>query len=355
MRKLFKKEDFINAYYGKKVLVIGNTGFKGSWLSMWLNILGAKVFGYALKPISEKAHFNLLQLEKSTNCHFADIRNAEELSTYINRIKPDYVFHLAAQAIVRTSYNEPKLTFDTNIGGSVNVLEAVLQCNSVKSLVYVTSDKCYKNKEWIWGYRENDELGGVDPYSASKACAELVFESYKQCFFKARMDMGISSVRAGNVIGGGDWADNRIVPDCARAIMSGKDIEIRNPDATRPWQHVLEPLSGYLTLAARQYNFSEFSSSWNFGPDSNSIHTVGELTQRIIDFWGKGNLNIVKNNQFHESVLLKLDCDRALQKLSWTSRWNFDATVKRTVDWYQSYENGEIITQEQIECYMEEV
>ena len=352
MKKLFAKGDFEKAYKGRKVLVIGNTGFKGSWLSLWLLLLGADVYGYALEPAYENAHFTLLNLNDSMPCTFGDIRNAEELGAFIAGLEPEYVFHLAAQAIVSTSYTDPKITFDTNVGGSVNVLEAVRATDSVKSLIYVTSDKCYKNKEWIWGYRENDELGGVDPYSASKACAELAFASYKQCFFDGKRDVGISSVRAGNVIGGGDWADNRIVPDCIRALLIDAPIEIRNPKSTRPWQHVLEPLSGYLTLGALQYQDCKLSDTWNFGPSGESVHTVEELVREMIHRWGSGSLSAAPNDAFYESSLLKLDCDKAFQRLGWKARWNFADTIRETADWYRAFSGGKIISESQIESYM---
>jgi CDP-glucose 4,6-dehydratase len=354
MNKLFTKEDFERVYKGKRVLVLGNTGFKGSWLSLWLLMLGADVTGYALEPAYDESHFSILELNKKMPCTFGDIRDAERLCKFIAEVQPEYVFHLAAQAIVSISFREPKTTFDTNIGGSVNVLEAIRAVDSVRSLIYVTSDKCYKNKEWLWGYRENDELGGIDPYSVSKACAELVFGSYKQCFFDNKRSIGISSVRAGNVIGGGDWADNRIVPDCIRALMSGNPIEVRNPNATRPWQHVLEPLSGYLTLAALQHQDCRFSESWNFGPGNEAVHTVEELVTGVIGRWGNGELSVVPSGIFHESTLLKLDCDKAYQKLGWKARWGFGNTVNETTDWYMAYSKGEMISQSQIEKYMKE-
>jgi len=352
MNRLFNNEDFKNAYENKKVIVTGNTGFKGSWLSLWLLMLGAEVYGYALEPEYKNSHFSLLKLDKQMQCTYKDIRDFDTLNNFIVSIEPDYVFHLAAQAIVSTSYKQPRQTFDTNINGSANVLESVMAIDSVKSLIYTTSDKCYKNKEWLWGYRENDELGGVDPYSASKACAELIFDSYKKCFFDNKRDLGISSVRAGNVIGGGDWAENRIVPDCARALISGNPIEVRNPHSTRPWQYVIEPLSGYLTLAALQYNNKSFSGAWNFGPESNAVHTVEELVTGMIKQWGAGKLNVVSEESFHESSLLKLDCDKAHQRLGWKARWDFNETVSETVNWYSSYTKNDIISENQINQYM---
>lgn len=327
---------------GKRVLVTGHTGFKGSWLCVALNELGANVTGYALPPESSDSHFSLLGLDKTIDHIEGDIRDHEHLQRVFAAFKPEIVFHLAAQALVRRSYDEPKLTFDTNIAGSVNVLEAVRNTESVRSFVYVTSDKCYLNREWEWGYRENDELGGHDPYSASKAAAELVFSAYQNSFFTRRASLGASSVRAGNVIGGGDWALDRIVPDCIRSLQAGKSIVLRSPGSTRPWQHVMEPLSGYLLLAARMYeDSSKFSSAWNFGPHSSEIRTVKDLTTRIIEQWGIGKIEIDACAQkFHESRLLHLNCDKAHQLLGWHPNWDFDRTVEKTVRWYQEILDG---------------
>ena len=253
---------------GKRVLVTGDTGFKGSWLSLWLHRIGANVLGLALPPKTERDHFNVLGLGKVISHVDCDIRDLAELEKATADFKPEVVFHLAAQALVKHSYSNPKATFDTNVGGSVNVLELVRQSPSVRALVYVTSDKCYRNKQWVWGYRENDELGGEDPYSASKAAAEMVFSAYLKSFFETRETLGAASVRAGNAIGGGDWADDRLVPDCIRALSSGEPIILRNPAAIRPWQHVLEPISGYIRLAGQLMEEpSRYSGAWNFGPE----------------------------------------------------------------------------------------
>lgn len=330
-------------FKNKRILITGDTGFKGSWLSLWLNFLGAKVYGYALPPENENAHFNILNLKDEIKHIDGNILDFEKLHQIFQNIQPEIVFHLAAQALVRLSYDEPKLTFDTNVTGSVNILEVVRHTNSVKSLIYVTSDKCYKNKEWIWGYRENDELGGHDPYSASKAAAEIVYSSYLDSFFSKNKNIGIASVRAGNVIGGGDWALDRIIPDCIRSIMSEKAIEIRNPLATRPWQHVLEPLSGYILLAQKLFeNPNKYSGSWNFGPSIESIKTVKELTEMTIKILGKGSILIGEtDNQKHEAGLLHLNCDKSNHQLSWNPVWNFDQTVKMTIEWYKNYLYGE--------------
>jgi CDP-glucose 4,6-dehydratase len=326
-------------YKKKRILITGDTGFKGSWLALWLSSLGAEIYGYALPPENDNDHYNLLKLSGEIQHIDGNLLDFEKLSNSIKEIQPEIVFHLAAQALVRFSYDEPKLTFDTNVAGSVNVLESIRRSSSVKSLIYVTSDKCYKNREWIWGYRENDELGGHDPYSASKAAAEIVFSSYLDSFFKHNSAIGIASVRAGNVIGGGDWANDRIIPDCIRAFMNNKNMEIRSPDATRPWQHVLEPLSGYILLAKKLYeNPKQFSGSWNFGPSIQSIKTVKELTDKIVDIFGKGHVIVGKTDQLkHEAGLLHLNCDKAAHQLGWAATWNFEQSIFSTVEWYRKY------------------
>ncbi len=338
-------EKMVNSefYKNKRILITGDTGFKGSWLALWLNSLGAKVYGYSLPVETENAHFKILNLENEISHIDGNLLDFEKLNQTVQDIQPEIVFHLAAQALVRLSYDEPRLTFETNVTGSVNVLEAIRNTRSVKSLIYVTSDKCYKNKEWIWGYRENDELGGHDPYSASKAAAEIVFSSYRDSFFSKNTNIGIASVRAGNVIGGGDWALDRIIPDCIRSIMNEKEIEIRNPQATRPWQHVLEPLSGYMFLAQKLYeNPTKFSGSWNFGPPIESIKTVKELTEKTIGILGKGSITIGNTDkQKHEAGLLHLNCDKSNHQLGWNPVWNFEQTVKTTIEWYKNYINGE--------------
>jgi len=329
-------------YKNKRILITGDTGFKGSWLAYWLQSMGAKVYGYALPPVNVNDHFTLLELNNIINHTDGNLLDYELLQKKFSDIRPEIVFHLAAQAIVRFSYDNPKLTFDTNVAGSVNLLEMIRQTDSVKTLIFVTSDKCYKNKEWIWGYRENDELGGHDPYSASKAAAEIVFSSYYDSFFRNYPHLGLASVRAGNVIGGGDWSADRIIPDCIRALMKNEDIEIRNPISTRPWQHVLEPLSGYLMLAQKLYESpKEFSGSWNLGPSMTSIKTVKELAERIIAIFGAGSIKIGDVDLTkHEAGLLHLNCDKAIHFLGWQPVWDFDQTVFQTVEWYKGYING---------------
>lgn len=331
-----------DAFRGRRVLVTGDTGFKGSWLCLLLRRLGAEVCGIALPPVSQEDHFELLGLRKFITHFDVDIRESSRVQDTFQECKPEFVFHLAAQPIVRLSYEQPKSTFDTNVGGSVSVLEAVRSTPSVRVLVYVTSDKCYRNKEWSWGYRENDELGGHDPYSASKAAAEIVFSAYWDSYFSARPGFGAGSVRAGNVIGGGDWSKDRIVPDAIRSLRNQEAVRIRNPWATRPWQHVLDPLTGYLTLAARlSGDPKKYSGAWNFGPRSESIRTVKELTQRIIEHWGSGVLETgEKDPGLHEAMLLQLNCDKANLHLPWTPRWDFERAVKQTVAWYKSVAEG---------------
>jgi CDP-glucose 4,6-dehydratase len=347
------------SFKNKKVLITGHTGFKGSWLAFLLHEVGAEVIGFALPPTTTNSHFELLNLNKKIKHIEGDILNFELLSKTLEDFQPEFVFHLAAQAIVRASYEDPVHTFSTNIMGSVNLLEAVKNCDSVRSLVFVTSDKCYENVEWTWGYRESDQLGGHDPYSASKAAAELVFSSYSRSFFKLRKNLGAASARAGNVIGGGDWAEDRIIPDCIRAIVSDEPILLRNPAATRPWQHVLEPLSGYLLLATRLYEDpKKWSDSWNFGPSTKEVSTVQNVAEIIIQHLGKGHIKIVETSgQVHEAQLLQLNCDKAHQILGWYPRWNSDQTLEATAIWYKTVINGgdpEQITKDQIYNFYKE-
>ena len=332
--------DALNSFRNQRVLITGDTGFKGSWLSLWLHQHGAKVFGYALPP-EDNSHFQLLGLSTLISHEDGDVRELEHLSRYVTHVQPDVIFHLAAQALVITSYNDPKETFDTNVGGGVNILEAVRSTPCVKALVFVTSDKCYLNKEVTRGYTESDELGGNDPYSASKAGAELVFASYARSYFAERDAFGAASVRAGNVIGGGDWSSNRIIPDCVRALISGQPITIRNPHATRPWQHVLEPLSGYITLGAYLLkNGGGNFGAWNFGPPENAVHTVGEVANSVISEWGSGSLVVDQSSEkLHEATLLQLNCDKARNFFGWKPRWGYEQTIRKTIQWYVNFNN----------------
>lgn len=345
-------------FKNKAVVITGDTGFKGSWLAYWLYHLGAKVYGLSLPAERDYDHYAALGLEKLIHHQDGDVREFSLVRDFMKKIQPEFVFHLAAQPLVRRSYNDPKCTFDTNIGGSVNVFEAARVTPSIKVLIAITSDKCYKNKEWCWGYRENDELGGKDPYSASKASVELVFSAYKDSFFEHMPHFGAATVRAGNVIGGGDWSADRIVPDCIRALQNNEPIQLRNPHATRPWQHVLEPLSGYLLLASRMYeNPKSFGSSYNFGPDSGEMYTVKDLVDELISVWGAGVIKITKkDDDLKEAGLLHLNCDKAHYDLGWHSRWNFKKTVEQTAKWYKAVNEGEnavSITKQQIIEYME--
>jgi CDP-glucose 4,6-dehydratase len=352
--------EYLLTFKGRRVFITGHTGFKGSWLAFLLNEIGAEVLGYALSPAEEKNHFELLGLAPNIGHVEADVRDGEKLMTTMCEFQPEFVFHLAAQALVRPSYSDPKLTFETNVMGSVNLLEAVRKCESVYSLVYITSDKCYENLEWLWGYRENDRLGGHDPYSASKASAEMVFSAYARSFFVDRPTLGAASARAGNVIGGGDWAVDRIIPDCVRAIDSEQPIVIRNPSATRPWQHVLEPISGYLLLAASlRKKPSFFSGSWNFGPTSKEVRTVLEVAEHLIARFGRGRINCESRTKNpHEAGLLQLNCDRAHQILGWYPRWDFKRTIDMTAEWYKKVDDGEEVnkvTKGQLYDYFPEI
>ena len=352
--------DFLSLFYGKKVFITGHTGFKGTWLTYLLNILGAEVCGFSLGNVSSSCHFNLLSLDRKIKHITSDVRDEASIDRAIREFQPEIVFHLAAQALVKDSYANPVRTFSTNIMGSVNLLEAVKNCHSVRSLVYITSDKCYENVEWIWGYRENDKLGGHDPYSASKGAAEIVFSAYMRSFFDLRTKFGAASTRAGNVIGGGDWAVDRIVPDCIRSIDSNTPIKLRNPNSTRPWQHVLEPISGYLQLAAALYEQpKKYSGSWNFGPSISKAITVEEVALKIIRYIGRGSIEIESpNDNQHEANLLQLNCDKARQLLEWHPRWEVEKTIEETAKWYALFLQGnkiEDITKEQIYDYFPEL
>jgi CDP-glucose 4,6-dehydratase len=351
--------DALDSFRGRRVLVTGHTGFKGSWLTFLLSELGADVTGFALPPEPGPSHFSLLRLDGLIDHVVGDVRDRDALSDVMQRCQPEYVFHLAAQAIVRRSYADPVGTFGANVMGSVLLLESVRQCPAVRSLVYITSDKCYENVEWIWGYRENDRLGGHDPYSASKAAAELVFGAYARSFFAQLPGLGAATTRAGNVIGGGDWAPDRVVPDCVRAAEANGAIKLRNPAATRPWQHVLEPLSGYLLLAARLREAPErFSSSWNFGPSAGEVRTVLDVANAIVRELARGRVEIEPEAQQHEARLLQLNCDKAHRLLGWYPRWDVDQTLTATARWYREVlEGGDAatITRGQIREYFPEM
>jgi len=329
--------DFLSAYRGKRVFITGHTGFKGSWLSYILAKAGAEVMGYALPPPNDHSHFDQLGLQNLVHNVSADVRDAERLIQELNSFRPEFVFHLAAQALVRPSYVDPKTTFDINVGGGVNLLEAVRACDSVRSLVFITSDKCYENLEWIWGYRESDLMGGRDPYSASKGAIELVFSSYLRSYFVNMPNLGAATARAGNVIGGGDWAVDRLIPDCVRALMASQPIVIRNSKSTRPWQHVLEPLTGYLQLGiALKREPISYSGSWNFGPRVGQLHTVEDVARGMANLFGRGEVMVdVSLGSPHEAGLLQLNSDKAGQLLGWNTRWGFAKTLEATAHWYR--------------------
>lgn len=340
---------FDNFYRGKRVLVTGHTGFKGSWLSIWLHELGAEVVGIGLDPYSEKDNYVLSGIGDKIKADIrADIRDGEKIKEIFAEYKPEIVFHLAAQPLVRLSYEIPVETYQTNVMGTINILEAIRAIDSVRVGVMITTDKCYENKEQIWGYRENEPMGGYDPYSSSKGAAEIAISSWRRSFFNPNQydkhGKSIASVRAGNVIGGGDWSLDRIIPDCIRALEDGKPINIRSPKAVRPWQHVLEPLSGYLLLAKMMWNSpTEYCEGWNFGPKAESISTVWDVATKVIENYGNGELRDLSNpNSLHEATLLMLDISKAKFKLGWEPRMNIDQTVALTMDWYKKYTKGNV-------------
>ncbi len=330
------KDLFSGVYKNKRVLITGDTGFKGSWLAIWLKEMGAQVYGYALPPKSDSENFALCNLQSGIHHQDGDIRDVSSLQEFFSRVQPDIAFHLAAQAIVLDSYDQPHYTFETNLMGAVNFFEAVRKTPSVKAAVNITSDKCYQNNEWLWGYRENDPMGGHDPYSASKGCSELITQSYIHSFFSTGGSCAVASARAGNVIGGGDWAPYRIIPDFFRALKENKKLIIRNPEAIRPWQHVLEPLGGYLLLASRLWSDGAvFSGGWNFGPVETNCATVRELIESIIRITGTGGFDIPPAEKApHEARLLKLDISKANALLKWRPVLSFAETVEFTAMGY---------------------
>lgn len=332
---------FSQFYKGKTVLVTGHTGFKGSWMSIWLNELGAKVIGYGLDPYTDKDNFVLSNLKDKMVDIRGDIRDEKKLQEVFKKYKPEIVFHLAAQPLVRLSYEKPKETYETNVIGTLNVLECIRKCQNTKVGIMITTDKCYENKEQIWPYRESDPMGGYDPYSSSKGCCELLISSYRNSFMNPKdyeeHGKAVASVRAGNVIGGGDFSKDRIVPDCIKSLMNGETINIRSPKAVRPWQHVLEPLSGYMLLAKKLYEDPvKYASGWNFGPDNNSIVEVSKIVDLIIKNWGSGMWKDTSNKKEpHEANLLTLDCTKAKTYLGWKPRLSIEEAINYTVDWYK--------------------
>lgn len=346
---------------GKRVFLTGHTGFKGGWLALWLQTLGAEVHGYALDPPTEINLFTVARVEEGmAGSIIGDICNFEKLKAAMLYAQPEVVFHLAAQPLVRYSYSEPVETYTTNVMGTVHILEAVRSCPSVRVLVNVTSDKCYENREWIWGYREHEPVGGNDPYSSSKACSELVTAAYRSSYFNPaeyqKHGVAVATARAGNVIGGGDWAADRLVPDIIRAILAGDAVRIRNPYAVRPWQHVLEPLFGYLTLAQKMFESgSEFAEGWNFGPADDDAKSVEWITQRICEHWNYGaSYEIDDSDHPHEAHYLKLDCSKARMRLGWQPRWDLRKAITSTLEWVVVYSTvGDVrrCCQDQIEQY----
>ena len=348
---------FGNTYKGKRVLVTGHTGFKGSWLVLWLKELGAQVCGYALSPNTTPNLFEAVHVENGIKSVIGDIRNRDLLNKTFQDFKPEIVFHLAAQPLVRLSYAEPVLTYETNVIGTLNVLEAARYCGSVNAFVNITTDKCYENKEVARGYKEDDPMGGYDMYSSSKGCVEILSSSYRRSFLQN--GYALATARAGNVIGGGDWAADRLIPDCVRSIEAGKVIEIRNPVATRPWQHVLEPLSGYLLIGHLLFTQGkEFAQGFNLGPRPESVITVAEVAQKVVEFYGKGRVEVHKRDNLHEANLLMLDITKAKEVLGWEPAYTALQAIEKTVAWYKRYYQGEpmeAFTLNQIHEYQESI
>ncbi len=343
---------FSGIYKNKTVFVTGHTGFKGTWLVLWLQSLGAKVIGFSLDIPTNPSHFELLKLDV---VHIqGDIRNLQNLKDTLAKYNPDIIFHLAAQSLVRYSYQHPIETFETNIIGTANLFEAVKSTPSVKAIVNITSDKAYENKEWVYGYRETDPMGGFDPYSASKGCAELITSAYRRSFFESN-DILLASLRAGNVIGGGDWALDRLLPDVFKATFNNEVVQIRNPKATRPWQHVLEPISGYLQIGQKLLEGNKkFADGWNFGPSDIDHITVENVLKEAMKYWEDIKVEINSSpNQPHEANLLKLDISKAKMALNWMPVWNFNTTIQKTTNWYkQYYLFNNIQTYEDLENYI---
>jgi len=324
---------------GKKVFITGHTGFKGSWLSLWLQDMGAVVKGYALEPNTNPNLFTQANVAKNMDSEIGDITDLNHISESMKAFDPEVLIHMAAQPLVRLSYKDPVLTYATNVMGTVNVLEAARRCTNLKAIVSVTTDKCYENKEWAWGYRENEPMGGHDPYSSSKGCAELVTAAYRKSFFNENNTAFLASARAGNVIGGGDWAEDRLIPDILRAFEKNEPVIVRNPMSTRPWQHVLEPLSGYLVLAQHLFDEgSSYAEGWNFGPKDEDCKPVSWILDTMVDIWGNGaKWELDKNNNPHEAGFLKLDCSKAAIHLNWSPKWNLENTLESIINWHQNY------------------
>jgi CDP-glucose 4,6-dehydratase len=350
--EILEMKVFANVYRGKRVLITGHTGFKGSWLALWLSELGADVTGLALKPATHPNHWDLVK--PATRECLIDIRDPEAVIRDFLVTKPEIVFHLAAQPLVRRSYSDPLETWATNVMGTANILEACRQTPSVRAIVTITTDKCYENREWAWGYREIDRLGGHDPYSASKAGSELVAASYRSAFFNTENAPLLATARAGNVIGGGDWSEDRLIPDLVRAVAQSRSLEIRSPLATRPWQHVLESLSGYLLLGQRLLQVDKTcAEAWNFGPEPEGNRSVLEVLNKLNGHWSSLRWFVTEKSQPHEAKLLYLDSSKARSKLRWQPVWNFETAINKTASWYRDWlEEGKVISRNQLMDYI---
>jgi len=336
-----------NFWLGRTALITGHTGFKGGWLSLWLQSLGAKVVGYSLEPPTTPSLFEAASVADGMDSILGDVRDYDHLREVIEKHDPSIIFHMAAQPLVRYSYENAIETYSTNVMGTVNLLEAVRHSNSVEAVVNVTSDKCYENKEWVWGYREDEAMGGYDPYSSSKGCAELVTSAYRSSYFSSdgvssNQSTFIATARAGNVIGGGDWAEDRLIPDVITSFIKGRPVVIRSPNSIRPWQHVLEPLYGYIQLAEKLSNDGEkFARGWNFGPHDDDTATVGSVVERLASIWGGGTTwEMDGNNNPHEARYLKLDCSQARTHIQWRPCWRLDEGLTNTVEWFRAYKSG---------------
>jgi CDP-glucose 4,6-dehydratase len=338
MERLISQVD-IDFWKGKRVFITGHTGFKGSWLSLWLQMMGAHVKGFSLIPNTTPNLFTVAKVEENMESEIGDIRDLNKISESMLNFNPEILIHMAAQPLVRLSYLQPVETYSTNVMGTVNVLEAARKCPNLKSIISVTTDKCYENKEWDWGYRESEPMGGHDPYSSSKGCAELVTSAYKRSYFNSIATASIASARAGNVIGGGDWSEDRLIPDILKAFEKKESVLIRNPYSTRPWQHVLEPLSGYLILAQHLFLYGdEFAEGWNFGPKDEDCKSVNWILDKLVTSWGHGvSWHLDENVNPHEAKFLKLDCSKALNRLKWKPKWNLEYSLSLIVDWHKSY------------------
>jgi CDP-glucose 4,6-dehydratase len=329
-------------WHGRKVLMTGHTGFKGSWLSLWLQSMGAELCGIALQPPTTPSLFEVAKVAHGMSSCIADIRDLSKIVGLVKDFRPEVIIHMAAQPLVRLSYQQPIDTYSTNIMGTLHVLEAARHADSVRAVVNVTTDKCYENREWVWGYREDEAMGGHDPYSSSKGCAELVSNAYRKSFFN-KEEIYMATARAGNVIGGGDWAMDRLVPDILSALERGKSAQIRNPDSIRPWQHVLEPLSGYLLLAEKLYEDGQvFAEAWNFGPPNEDARSVRYIVEQLCILWGQNAKWLIQSGENpHEANYLKLDISKAKQSLNWAPRWSLDRALIQIIDWHQAWRGGQ--------------